>query len=50
VAIGGITKDNIKELKGSGICGAAVISAIFAQKDIRGATEELKKAVAAAVK
>ena len=44
-----LTKDNIKELKGSGICGAAVISAIFAQKDIRGATEELKKAVAAAV-
>ena len=50
VAIGGITKDNIKELKGSGICGAAVISAIFAQKDIRRATEELKKAVAEAVK
>ena len=50
VAIGGITKDNIKELKGSGICGAAVISAIFGQKDIREATEELKIAVAAAVK
>ena len=30
------------ELAGSGICGVAVISAIFGQKDIKKATEELK--------
>ena len=29
IAIGGITKDNVSELAGSGICGVAVISAIF---------------------
>ena len=41
VAIGGITKDNLMELKGSGIAGVAVVSAIFAQKDIEAATKEL---------
>lgn len=45
IAIGGIGKNNVKELSGSGICGVAVISAIFAQKDIKVATEELKEAV-----
>ena len=29
IAIGGITRDNVTELSGSGICGIAVISAIF---------------------
>lgn len=43
IAIGGIAKENVSELKGSGICGIAVISAIFAQKDIKAATKELKK-------
>lgn len=42
IAIGGISKENVMELSGSGICGIAVISAIFAQKDIKRATEELK--------
>ena len=45
VAIGGITKDNVAGLKDSGICGISVISAIFAQKDITAATEELKRRV-----
>lgn len=45
IAIGGITKNNIFELAGSGICGVAVISAIFGQKDIKKATEELKVSV-----
>ena len=45
IAIGGITKENVSELKGSGICGIAVISAIFAQKDIRKAAAELKQKV-----
>lgn len=43
IAIGGINKDTIMKLAGSGICGIAVISAIFAQKDIRLATAELKE-------
>ena len=42
IAIGGITKENVKELAGCGICGIAVISAIFAQKDIESASRELK--------
>lgn len=43
IAIGGITRDNVAELSGSGICGIAVISAIFGQADIKSATEDLKK-------
>lgn len=43
VAIGGISLSNVKKLAGSGICGIAVISAIFAQKDIRQAAEQLRK-------
>ena len=50
IAIGGITKDNVKELAGSGICGIAVISAIFASKDIETATKELKVNTIKAVK
>ena len=42
IAIGGITADNVKELADTGICGIAVISAIFAQKDIEGAAQNLK--------
>ena len=41
VAIGGINKSNIKNLAKSGICGIAVISAIFAEKNITQATKEL---------
>ena len=43
IAIGGITKDNTKELAGSGIVGIAVISAIYGQENILSATRELKK-------
>lgn len=42
VAIGGIGRHNVSELRGSGIGGVAVISAIFGAKDIRTATAELK--------
>lgn len=42
VAIGGITEENVRELAGSGICGIAVISAIYAQRDIKKAAENLK--------
>ena len=41
VAIGGINAQNIMQLKNSGINGVAVVSAIFAQKDIIQATKEL---------
>lgn len=41
VAIGGITADNIAGLGGTGISGAAVVSGIFAQKDICAASKRL---------
>lgn len=44
VAIGGITMGNLPTLAGSGICGVAVISAIFAQEDIRAASAALSAA------
>lgn len=43
IAIGGISKENVMKLQGSGICGIAVISSLFAQKDIKNATIELKE-------
>ncbi len=43
VAIGGITLENTPKLKGSGICGIAVISAIYAQDDIKEAASALRK-------
>lgn len=45
IAIGGISKSNVVKLAGSGICGVAVISAIFAAEDIRTETVELKSLV-----
>ena len=45
VAIGGINKDRIEPLKGTGVDGVAVVSAIFAAEDIEKATRELKEAV-----
>ena len=45
VAIGGISKDNIVKLAGSGVDGVAVVSAIFAAKDPGKATRELKEQV-----
>ncbi|MEL7564459.1 MAG: thiamine phosphate synthase [Dehalobacterium sp.] len=41
VAIGGIDENNISKLKGSGIAGVAVVSAIFAQPDAGKATSTL---------
>ena len=46
VAIGGISAGNVHELKGSGIAGVSVISAIFANDDIRAATKILAGKVA----
>lgn len=43
VAIGGICEENILQLKGSGIDGVAVISAIFAKPDVYQAAKNLRK-------
>lgn len=43
VAIGGITRENILELKSCGLAGAAVVSALFAQKDVKAAAAELRR-------
>ncbi|MBQ1335558.1 MAG: thiamine phosphate synthase [Selenomonadaceae bacterium] len=45
VAIGGIGRENLLQLSGSGIAGVAVVSAIFAQEDIEGAARNLKELV-----
>lgn len=41
VAIGGITRENIRLLRGCGLSGVAVVSALFAQPDIPAAAREL---------
>lgn len=41
VAIGGIGQHNVMQLAGSGICGIAVVSAIYAQPDIKNAASTL---------
>ena len=46
VAIGGINADNIAQLSGTGIAGAAVVSAIFAQEDIKKAAANLRQLIA----
>lgn len=45
VAIGGITAGNLSQLAGSGIVGVAVISALFAQPNIKEAASSLKKQI-----
>ena len=45
VAIGGITAENITEIRGGGMAGAAVVSAIFGAEDIKKAAGELKEKV-----
>lgn len=46
IAIGGITRDNICQLENTGICGVAVISAIYAQKNITEASRDLLERLA----
>lgn len=45
VGIGGICAENINQIYGSGIDGIAVVSAIMASKDPKGAAEVLKEKV-----
>lgn len=42
IAIGGIGQNNISQLKGTGIDGVAVVSAIMAQEDVFKAAQNLK--------
>lgn len=42
VAIGGIEEHNLIMLKGSGVAGAAVVSAVFAAEDVGAATKTLR--------
>ena len=42
VAIGGIKRDNILKLSGSGVNGVALVSAIFSAEDIEGTCRELR--------
>ena len=42
VAIGGITRDNMPELSGTGVAGVALVSAIFAAEDIEGECRRLR--------
>lgn len=42
-AIGGITKENLGKLAGTGIDGVALVSAIFASKDIERTCRELRR-------
>ena len=41
VAIGGITRENLPKLSGCGLAGVAVVSALFAQPDVKAAAREL---------
>lgn len=50
IAIGGITAANAAKLSGSGICGVAVISAIYCADDIAKAARTMRAAVEKAVK
>ena len=43
VAIGGVSLDNMAELKGMGMAGFAVVSAVFAEDDIEAAAKGLRK-------
>lgn len=42
VAIGGLNRDSIPRLSGSGVDGVALVSAIFSAEDIEGACRELR--------
>lgn len=50
VAIGGITSENLMQLKGSGIAGIAAVSAVFAQENIEHSVRELRDRMEALLK
>lgn len=50
VAIGGINAENVSQLKGTGIDGVAVVSAIYGNEDTKKAAEQLKSLVLEVIK
>lgn len=50
VAIGGISSENVSQLKGTGIDGVAVVSAIYGKENPKEASENLKTLVSEVVK
>lgn len=50
VAIGGINKENISKLEGTGIAGAAVVSGIFAEDSITNGVIALKESIEKIIK
>ena len=50
VAIGGLNRDNIGKLAGTGVAGVALVSAIFAADDIEKECRELRRISGAMVK
>lgn len=50
VAIGGISSENVSQLKGTGIDGVAVVSAIYGKENPKEAAENLKRLVSEVVK
>ena len=42
VAIGGVSADNARELAGAGMAGLCVISAVFAQPDVKAAAQTMR--------
>ena len=50
VAIGGVTGDNLPQLAGCGMAGAAVVSAIFSQPDCAAAAKRLRTILETLVK
>ena len=45
VAIGGLTYDNINIIENSGVSGAAVVSAVFAEEDVKSAASRLRQKI-----
>ena len=43
MAIGGINRDNLLKLSGSGVDGAALVSAVFSAEDIEETCRELRE-------
>lgn len=50
VAIGGISSENVSQLKGTGIDGVAVVSTIYGKENPKEAAENLKRLVSEVVK
>lgn len=50
MAVGGIRCENVLVLEGTGVAGAAVISGIFGQENIKKAVQDLREQLKKVVK